>query len=366
VLTIFAIPKPFLGHIGIIQRNAIKSWTLLRPQPEILLFGDEEGTAEAAREFDLCHVPSVAKNEYGTPLLNDLFQQAETHASTPFLCYVNADILLTDDLIGALQAVRRSSLQKFLMIGRRWDVTIPKPLDFTLPDWRRSLRELAVRTNNRRSTEWIDYFVFTRGFGTDLPPFAIGRTCWDNWLVWHGRESGAAVVDCSNAVMAVHQNHDYAHHPEGTTGVWKGAEAAANARLSGGRRRHHTISNATRWITTDGKVKRVSFRRRLEAFMEPITAMLFDLFVHRTAFVRHRLGLRRKPIEQRRTVDEAASPVPAPGRYKIGKPVETQFTDEENRVVHEFGISVADERTGQVREVGPKLPMTCSRFSGGG
>jgi hypothetical protein len=30
-LTIFAVPKPFEGHIGMIQRNAIRSWKGLRP-----------------------------------------------------------------------------------------------------------------------------------------------------------------------------------------------------------------------------------------------------------------------------------------------------------------------------------------------
>ena len=30
-LTIFAVPKPFEGHIDVIQRNAIRSWQRLRP-----------------------------------------------------------------------------------------------------------------------------------------------------------------------------------------------------------------------------------------------------------------------------------------------------------------------------------------------
>ncbi len=31
MITIFAIPKPFKGHIDVIQRNAIQSWTKLSP-----------------------------------------------------------------------------------------------------------------------------------------------------------------------------------------------------------------------------------------------------------------------------------------------------------------------------------------------
>lgn len=44
MLTIFSTCKPFLGHSAVIQRNALKSWTLLHPDIEIILFGDDEGT----------------------------------------------------------------------------------------------------------------------------------------------------------------------------------------------------------------------------------------------------------------------------------------------------------------------------------
>src|SRR5713226_719892 len=57
MLTIFSTPKPFRGHIGITQRNALRSWTLLHPEVEIILFGDEAGAAEVCAEFGLRHEP---------------------------------------------------------------------------------------------------------------------------------------------------------------------------------------------------------------------------------------------------------------------------------------------------------------------
>ena len=45
MLTFFTTAKPFRGHNAIIQRNALKSWTLLRPDVEVILFGDDEGAA---------------------------------------------------------------------------------------------------------------------------------------------------------------------------------------------------------------------------------------------------------------------------------------------------------------------------------
>jgi len=60
VLTLFTIPKAFNGHIAVIQRNAIQSWMRLHPEIEIILFGADEGTAEAAREFGLRYEPELA------------------------------------------------------------------------------------------------------------------------------------------------------------------------------------------------------------------------------------------------------------------------------------------------------------------
>ena len=54
LLTLFSAPKPFTDpHIALIQRNAIRSWTLL-PDVEVILLGEETGLAEAARnDFDI-------------------------------------------------------------------------------------------------------------------------------------------------------------------------------------------------------------------------------------------------------------------------------------------------------------------------
>ena len=76
MLTIFSTPKPFVGHIGIIQRNAIKSWTLLHPDVKVILFGDDEGAAQACRDLGIRHEPNVRRNEHGTKYLNYIFDRA--------------------------------------------------------------------------------------------------------------------------------------------------------------------------------------------------------------------------------------------------------------------------------------------------
>jgi len=251
MLTLFAIPKNFRGHIATIQRNAIVSWTRLTPRPEILLFGDEEGAAEIARELGLRHFPEVARNEFGTPLLGDLFRQAERHVSNPLLGYVNADIILTGDFSAALECVQ-PRYEKFMMVGQRWDLDWNQSLDFSQPDWAESIRANALRANVQRPGNYIDYFVFSRGVCDGLLPLAIGRFTWDNYILWRARSRGAELVDVSREVVAVHQNHDFSHHPQGMAGIREGPERKRNRQMVGGWWHMYTIEDATQILAADG------------------------------------------------------------------------------------------------------------------
>ena len=51
MITLFALPRAFQGHFEVIQRNAITSWARMSPKPEIILFGNEDGTADIARQL---------------------------------------------------------------------------------------------------------------------------------------------------------------------------------------------------------------------------------------------------------------------------------------------------------------------------
>jgi len=207
MLTIFTTAKPFRGHIGVIQRNALQSWKALYPDIEIILLGDDEGAAEAAEKFGLRHEPFAERNERGTKRLDYLYTRAQAIATHKVLCYINCDIILMQDFRRAIERVRAAH-REFLMVGRRWDIDIREPLAFDGPECAADLRTLAQRHGRKRTAEWIDYFAFTRGlYGPDIPPFAL-RVFWDNWLVWKALDAGKPVIDASPAVLAVHQNNE--------------------------------------------------------------------------------------------------------------------------------------------------------------
>ncbi|PYX42940.1 MAG: hypothetical protein DMG81_00670 [Acidobacteria bacterium] len=262
-ITLFATPKKFEGHIGVIQRNAIQSWTLMTPTPEIILFGDEPGTSEIAAEFGLRHVPRVKCNRWGTPLISDLFEQAEKLGRGTIVSYVNSDIILFDDFAQALVRVSAWS-DHFLMVGRRTDLDIKQALDFR-NDWAAQLRGGALREGNLQIARSIDYFAFSRGLYASIPALAIGRFWWDNWLLWKARSLGASVVDATGAVLVVHQNHDYSHTTYGPSKeeMMASEECILNARLTCEQnpadydegffwRYAYTIDDATHRLTANG------------------------------------------------------------------------------------------------------------------
>ena len=220
MITFFTIPKPFEGHIGVIQRNALASWRHVAPDVQVIVLGEAPG------ELDVEHVPEIARNEHGTPLLNDAFRIAEERARYPIMSFVNADILLPPSLAQAVTTTVRHS-DRFLIVGECWDTRIA---DAVAPD--------TIQWNahgRKRGADAIDYFVYSRDLYGSLPPFAIGRTVFDNWLVWRARDLGATVVDATSTVRALHQDHSYAH--VGSLGdIREGPEALENRRLAGGGR----------------------------------------------------------------------------------------------------------------------------------
>jgi hypothetical protein len=249
VLTLFSIPKAFRGHIGVIQRNAIRSWKLLHPDCEVILFGDDPGTDEAARELGVRHVPELPRDESGTPIVTEAFLRAQRMARNELLAFVNTDILLFPDFADAVQRIARVK-PRFLMAGYRWNLDVTTPLAFE-PGWERALRDDVSRRGQRQAHNCIDYFAFRRGLWGEMPPLAVGRMYWDNWLLYGARARGAALVDASEVVLIVHQNHDYAHFPGGEAAMWKGP-ALRNLELAGGPDHLFTLRDATHLLTRSG------------------------------------------------------------------------------------------------------------------
>lgn len=254
----------------------------------MILFGTEDGTAEFAREFGLTHVPAVARNRHGTPLLADILAHAETHGSGELLAYVNADIILTRSFTAGLAIVQKR-FAKFLAVGRRTNLEVREPLDFG-PEWEEQLRGRMRREGHLETHTGIDFFVFPPGLYRDVPPLAIGRVWFDQWFIKYARNKDLPVVDLTAYSPVAHQAHDYSHVAGARNfGTYGGVEADENLAYYGERPHTYTILSATHVVTEAGTVRRTFLRKPAHA----VRTFLWEVLVHRTHNIRKRLGLTR-------------------------------------------------------------------------
>jgi len=282
LITLFSAPKPFTDpHIAMIQRNAIKSWTLLS-DVEVILPGEETGLAETARELGVKHLPNVARNESGTPLISSMFQLARENSHSDLLCIINADMILMPDFVDAVlesdsllskKRKQASAVQNFVLLSQRWDYDISSPIDF-VEGWESQLRESVRKQNQLHRPAGSDFFLFPKSCYQDIPDFAIGRAGWDNWMIYKARKENWPVIDCTPSMMIVHQNHDYSHLPDGKS-HYDHPDTNENIRLAGGQANiRYTILDSTHELV-DGKLTRpkitsLRFTRKLELFLRAI------------------------------------------------------------------------------------------------
>ncbi len=272
LITLFSAPKPFTNpHIAMIQRNAIKSWTLL-PDVDVILLGEEEGLADAARELGVKHIATVERNANGVPLISSMFKLSRENSNSDLLCIINADMVLMPDFVeAAKQSVKLKD--KFVLLSQRWDLDVTAPLDFS-GDWSHGLRSKVNGQGQLHRPAGSDFFLFPRSCYADIPTFTIGRAGWDNWMIYIARKENWAVIDCTPSVMIVHQNHDYSHLP-GAKPHYDHPETNENIRLAGGQANvRYTILDATHQLVGDTlarpKMTSLRFTRKFELFLRSV------------------------------------------------------------------------------------------------
>ena len=197
-----------------------------------------------------------------------------------------------------MKAIQRVVDQKsrFLVVGHRWNLDVKDPIDFE-SDWEEKLRA-QVRENGTLALACsIDFFVFPRNFLGEIPPFAIGRPNWDNWTLYRARSLRAPLIDVTPVTMVVHQNHDYAHHPQGKQGVSHGDEARINEQLAGGVAHWFTLDDATHLLTpvelrlTFDRAHLLKHCSRIPALYPCLPLRLIEKAVIMSRPVRSRFGL---------------------------------------------------------------------------
>jgi len=285
LITLFSAPKPFTDpHIAMIQRNAIRSWTLL-PDVDVILLGEETGLAETAQELGVRHISDIQRNVSGTPLISSMFQVARKNSQSELLCIINADMILMPDFIETAKLIVKLK-DKFVLLSQRWDLDITKPIEFT-NDWQNELRNTVYATGSLHRPSGSDFFLFPKSCYNDVPAFTIGRAGWDNWMIYKARKENWSVIDGTPSLLVVHQNHDYSHLP-GAKPHYNHPDSNENIRLAGGHANiRYTILDSTHQLA-NGKLARpkmtsLRFTRNVELFLRAIFFFLPESTVENIA-----------------------------------------------------------------------------------
>lgn len=237
-VAIFTLPKPFTNpHINLIQRNAISSWKALGSQVETVLLGSDSGIEETAKEFGAKYAGEVKCNEHGTPLIGDAFQLASQLSDADVLVYCNCDVMLFPDLCQTLEIICNDDrMTDFVAFGRRTNLCVLKEINFEDEHHLNDLMHNASLHGVKAPVVCKEYFAFTRGLFANVPDFAVGRGNWDNWMIANTKAQNIPVVNVSDSVTAIHQEHNYAHLNTSRLNCYvSGQEARENQKLAGGK-----------------------------------------------------------------------------------------------------------------------------------
>jgi hypothetical protein len=253
MITFHAIVRGFEGEFDHIQRNAIRSWQRLHPDVEVVLFGSgEPGAVEAAEELG-CGIYPLERNHRGIPFVRYPIERTRELARHDIRCLINADVILTKDFLWAVGQVKRT-FDRFLLVTQRYGLKVDREMTFG-ENWDVNLLMDVRRRGHAKHRKAIDYFCYRGDWLRDVPAFAVGRTSWDNWIVWKALQQGVPVVDASPVSLCVHQEHQKRRVSAETSEnraiftASVGAERFEDAHVCG-------LDDATHWLTELGVIEK--------------------------------------------------------------------------------------------------------------
>ncbi|MCC7303029.1 MAG: hypothetical protein IT233_10335 [Bacteroidia bacterium] len=210
MITFFTTAKKFEGETRNNQLNAIRSWLILHPAVEVILFQSPHGIDPAMIDprIKIDPFPECVNN---IPRIDYMFQFVSKHAANSYCCFINCDIVLTSDFLNVIMNRLSALKNDFLAVGQRWDFeNIQGEWQFTEGWQDKYLGNPAMQLHPPAGS---DYFLFPKGLypSGSIPPLIVGRPGWDLWMIYNARKRKICTVDLSGVFMLYHQNHDYSH-----------------------------------------------------------------------------------------------------------------------------------------------------------
>lgn len=201
-----------------VHNNTLANWASFKPSVNLILFSNDTYWSGVARSHGWDVIKPLRENN-GTkpPILKDMFRLAMSRYKTQWFGYVNADILLTRDLLSNLEMLTKkynTEKSRIFLTGRRTNVENLTNLD---PVSEASIEQNAKRYGRLYKEDAEDFFIATSSFPwREILPVVVGRPGYDNWLVGEARcRLNATVIDVTETLLAFHQTTKKGGNSEG-------------------------------------------------------------------------------------------------------------------------------------------------------
>ena len=221
VFTTFAPPQSDLQRL--VLANSLAAARALK-DTALLVFVDDPSSlpASATTEPDkLKRVTIPAKNEHGMPILRDMYLAAwSLFPSAKTATFFNSDVMLPPSLPDTANALLElnATSHRFLGVGYRFNAVAAPDVRLNEPDRTRVVRtfETFLFAAKRAAATAEDFFIASKDLWdwSSFPPFVVGRTAYDNYLVSRAlalHDQGVVVVDVSLTCPVVHQAIPHGH-----------------------------------------------------------------------------------------------------------------------------------------------------------
>eukprot|EP00475_Leptophrys_vorax_P026801 TRINITY_DN38081_c0_g1_i1.p1 TRINITY_DN38081_c0_g1~~TRINITY_DN38081_c0_g1_i1.p1 ORF type:complete len:904 (+),score=192.73 TRINITY_DN38081_c0_g1_i1:143-2854(+) len=221
--------------------SAVGSWKRLVLPENILVFTSDEFSCDHfQKNYSVrCLVDTPCVNRQNLELNSScLWETALTIAQTEFITFINPDVLLLEDFVGAFEGVLTFAPpgQDFVMIGQGSEVVIDEAIN--LGDSRQLQNLKAFAETEARASVRGDVAFWTMRT-TLLSNTGLIRRSHQASITWHDRmlaeliaSSIVQVVDATDSVAAFHldvssnhseeKNHEHHHHDHSALMVPRG------------------------------------------------------------------------------------------------------------------------------------------------
>ena len=197
-----------------IYTNAVRNWASFLPhiQPVLFTTFPEGPIIDIVRRHGWYIYPNLKENEFGSPVLKEMFLSSFNRSKATLHGFVNGDILFDEGLNKTLSKMKElnATLKTSLLFGRRRNYNMTSSsVNGTLPVLWRAM-DVKGLANSKNSTlfrmDAFDYFFVTRDYPfAKFKPLVISRSGFDTYFAAVTNTWGFTTIDGTGAISAIHQ-----------------------------------------------------------------------------------------------------------------------------------------------------------------